>query len=268
MAEPGSRALPLGNNALKRRKVEEAMCWGATASITMVGVGAVATGVVAARGQPRAIWLTLGYFTVMEALQATGYAVVGRCGAPSNQAITLLSYLHIAFQPFFINAFAMELVPSPVKARLRHGVYLCCAASSTVMLAQLYPFEWAGKCRLGEALCGAELCLASGEWHIAWNIPYNGLLLSLEDSLGIHSGFPTYLLTVFLLPLAYGAWRFVIFHALAGPILANALTTNPNEAPAVWCLFSIGIVLIGWSPLIRRHFETITWWAWPKSWQH
>ena len=233
----------------------------------MVGIGAVATGVVAARGQPRAIWLALGYFTVMEALQATGYAVVDKCGTPSNQAITLLSYLHIVFQPFFINAFAMELVPGPVKARLQRGVYLCCAASSAVMLAQLYPFEWAGNCLLGDPLCGAELCLASGEWHIAWSIPYNGLLLPLEDAIGIHSGFPTYFLATFLLPLAYGSWRFVIFHAVAGPILASALTTNPNETPAVWCLFSIGIVLIGLSPLIRQKFETTAWWAWPKPWQ-
>ena len=203
----------------------------------------------------------------MEALQAAGYAVVDECGTPSNKAITLLSYLHIVFQPFFINAFAMELLPRPVRMRLQRGVYLCCAASSAVMLAQLYPAEWLGSCRIGEALCAVELCLTSGEWHIAWNIPYNGLLLPLEDAMGIHAGFPTYLLAAFLLPLVYGAWRFVIFHALAGPILANALTSNPNEAPAVWCLLSIGILLIGLSPFIRQHFETAVWWGWPKAWQ-
>ena len=81
------------------------------------------------------------------------------------------------------------------------------------------------------------------------------------------SGFPTYLLVAFLLPLAYGAWRLVVFHALAGPILASALTDNPNEMPAIWCLFSIGILLIGLSPMIRHRFETATWWIWPKSWQ-
>lgn len=102
-------------------------------------------------------------------------------------------------------------------------------------------------CR-GEALCGTELSLAFGEWHIAWKIPYNGLLLPQEDALEVHSGFPAYILAAFLMPLAYGAWRFVLFHALAGPILAGALTANPNEAPAVWCLFSIGIVFIGLIP--------------------
>lgn len=44
----------------------------------MVGVGGVATCVAIARREPRAIWLTIGYFTVMEALQAAGYAIAAR----------------------------------------------------------------------------------------------------------------------------------------------------------------------------------------------
>ena len=64
--------------------------------------------------------------------------------------------------------------------------------------------------------------------------------------------FPSYFLAVFVLPLVYGAWRFVMFHALAGPILAASLTTDPNEMPAIWCLFSIGIILISLSPMIRH----------------
>ncbi len=243
------------------------MCWSANVSITMVGLGVVATSVTALRGQPQAIWMTLGYFTLMEALQSAGYGVVDQCGSPGNQAITLLSYLHIVFQPFFINAFAMELLPRPMKERIWRGVYLCCIGSALVMLAQIYPIEWAGKCRPGDALCGAELCLTSGEWHIAWNIPYNGLLHPLEDAVRIHSGFPTYMLATFLLPLIYGAWRFVIVSALAGPILANWLTANPNEAPAVWRLFSICMLLVGMSSVIRQHFETTVWWVWPRSWQ-
>ena len=93
------------------------------------------------------------------------------------------------------------------------------------------------------------------------------MLEPFEDLAGMHVGFPSYMIAAFLMPLVYGAWRFVIFHALAGPILAGWLTANPNEAPAVWCLFSIGILLIGLSPMIRRRFEIDTWWAWPRSWQ-
>ena len=65
--------------------------------------------------------------------------------------------------------------------------------------------------------------------------------------------FPFYLAAVFVLPLVYGAWRFVVFHAVCGPLLARALTDNPNEMPAIWCLFSIGLLLVGLSPMIRGH---------------
>ena len=243
------------------------MCWGATATVAMVGVGSVATGYAAWRREPKAITLAIGYFTLMEVLQALGYLVVDRCDSAANQLLALLSVLHITFQPFFINALAMELLPARVSDRIKGFVYLCCAMSAVIMLVQLYPFAWAGRCQTGTALCGASLCVASGEWHIAWHIPFNGLLVPLESAIGTGWGFPTYLLVVFLLPFLYGAWRLAVYHFLAGPMLAGLLTANPNEIPAVWCLFSVALVLIAVSPTIRQLFKVNTWFLWPGSWQ-
>jgi len=231
------------------------MCWSATASVAMVGLGGVATGFAIRQGAPKAVWLTLGYFTAMEGLQAVGYSVIDQCGTPENRAITALSFLHIVFQPFFINAFAMTLVLERVTRRTRRNIYLVCVLCSAVMLAQLIPFDWAGPCRAGSPLCGETLCLVSGQWHIAWDVPYNGMLDAFEDMIGFHAGFPTYMVAAFFLPLVYGAWRFVVFHAVAGPILAFSLTDNPNEAPAIWCLFSIGVLLIGCNVTVRRQFQ-------------
>jgi hypothetical protein len=216
-----------------------------------MALGAAGTVVTIARRDPSAVPLALGYFTAMEALQLAGYAVLDACGSPLNQVVTLLSFLHIVFQPFIINAFAMELVATADKARARPWVYGACTISAVVMLLQLYPFDWAGACRAGTTLCGPALCTVAGNWHIAWQIPYNGLLLPLEALTGTWFGFPTYMLAVFVLPLAYGAWRFTLFHALAGPVLASLLTDSPNEMPAIWCLFSVGIVLFGLSPWLR-----------------
>ena len=203
----------------------------------MTGAGTVAAAATARRSL--AIPVTIGYFTLMEALQAAGYLVVDQCESALNQSVALLSFLHIVFQPFFINAFAMELVPAPVRARARVAVYSVCAASAVVMLLQLYPFTWAGVCRPGSTLCGPALCTVSGEWHIGWEVPFNGLLTPIERFLGFHATFPTYALAAFVLPIFYGAWRFVVFQALVGPILASFLTDSPNEMPAIWCLFSI-----------------------------
>lgn len=223
------------------------MCWSASASVAMVAVGVAATTVAIKRGEPKAIWLTLGYFTIMEGLQATGYAVVDQCNSTANKSITLLSYLHIAFQPFFINAFAMSIAPIEVSGRMRRWIWCLAGFASAVLLLRLVPMDAVGPCQPGDVLCGVAFCLVSGEWHIGWEVPLN----DLPRSLGLSAQFPSYLLAVFVLPLIYGAWRFVLFHALAGPVLASLLTQNPNEMPAVWCLFSIGLVLMSLSPFIR-----------------
>ncbi len=227
------------------------MCWSAAASVAMVAVGGTAMTVTAMRGEPKAIWFTLGFFTVMEALQATGYAVKDECSNPVNTSITTLSYLHIAFQPLFVNAFAMAIAPNSLPARQRRWVFGLAALATAIMLLKLVPLQVFGSCTPGSPLCGLQTCTVSGDWHIAWMLPLNGMMEGIAPTFGFHVGFPAYFLAVFALPLWYGAWRFVLFHLLIGPILAASLTTNPNEQPAIWCLFSVGIILISLSPFIR-----------------
>lgn len=239
------------------------MCWSPEASAAMVVIGGAATGLAHRRGEPAAIWGTLGYFTAMEALQLAGYGVLDDCGTTGNRAVTMLSYLHIALQPIIINLFALELVPKAVSALARFWVLLLAAAASAVMLVQIAPQDSFGTCLPGSPLCGPAWCTVSGNWHIAWDIPYNGLFVPFENAIGIHSGFPTYMAAVFLLPLAYGAWRFVVVNAAAGPVLATFLTNDPNEMPAVWCLFSIGIILIAISPALRGKVSAQSWWGVP-----
>jgi len=203
------------------------------------------------RGEPAAIPATLGFFTVMEALQVGGYAVLDQCGSRVNQADTLLSFLHIALQPLFINAFAMAVAPSIVSPQMRRVVFSLAGLATLLILLRLVPFDWAGQCKPGDTLCGPAFCVVSGNWHIAWEMPLNDMWGSFGRFFRDVMPFPAYALSVFVLPLFYGAWRLVIFHAVLGPILASFLTDNPNEMPAIWCLFSIGLVLVGLSPVVR-----------------
>ncbi len=223
------------------------MCWSETASVAMVALGGAATAVTYLRGEPKGVWLTLCYFTAMEALQATGYAVVDQCGTTANGTIALLSYLHIAFQPIFINLFALAIAPVEVSRQMRRVVLGLAGLASALLVMQLLPLEALGRCAPGSVLCGPAFCVISGEWHIGWQVPMN----AFPQAFGLPVFLP-YLLAAFVLPLLYGAWRFVLFHAAAGPILASMLTDNPNEWPAVWCLFSIGLILIALSPAIRH----------------
>lgn len=227
------------------------MCWSASASVGMVAIGGVAAGVSWARGDPKAIWLTLGYFTLMEGLQAAGYAVVDQCSEPSNKALTWASYLHIAFQPIMINAFAMVIAPVALSAARRRLVLGLAALASVVMVVQTLPIEALGTCDPASPLCGAVSCLISGEWHIGWVLPLNGLFNTWPGISALLTPFPAYFLAAFLMPVFYGAWRFALFHLLLGPAAASLLTSNPNEMPAIWCLFSIGIIIIALVPQVR-----------------
>ena len=226
------------------------MCWTPEVTAAMVGAGAIATAITLRKGDLPIVPVTLAFFTLMEGLQLFGYSVIDQCGTPANEAVTLLSILHIVFQPLVINAFAMALMARPISLRMKTVVYGLCGLSSAVMLVQLYPFSWAGSCQDGAILCAQRLCTVTGDWHQAWDVPYNGLLTGWDRY--TLWGFPTYMVAAFGVPLLYGAWRFVVMQALLGPVLAGALTSNPNEVPAIWCLFSIGLTLIALSPIIRR----------------
>src|SRR5437763_17098815 len=113
------------------------MCWSGEASAVLATAG-IGTTVYAAYGkEPAAIWVPLGYFSLMELLQAFTYSVIDQCGLPSNQIATLLGYLHIAFQPFFINAVSMHFIPDQVRARIALVVYSLCLAYTVFMLLEL-----------------------------------------------------------------------------------------------------------------------------------
>jgi len=218
------------------------MCWSGEASTVMAAIGLSGAAYAAVKKEPFGLWGTLGYFALMEALQAYTYTVIDECQLPSNQIATILGYLHIAFQPFFINAISMHFLPKGVEAKIAKPVYALCFASAMFMMLQLYPFEWAGQCEAGRALCARQLCSVHGNWHIAWDVPTNGLGNWMYDH-GF-TGYFTYSFVAFIMPLMYGSWRFTLYHFLMGPFAALALTNNLNEAPAVWCLLSIGFLLI------------------------
>jgi len=232
------------------------MCWNGQASATLATLGLASTAYVAYRGEEKSLWMPLAYFSLMELLQAITYTVIDQCGLPMNQVLTALGSLHIAFQPFFLNAFAMHFIPKSVSHRIAPFVYGVCVFGSIILLLMVYPFPWAGSCHVGrDPFCGEHLCSVSGNWHIAWEAPLNGLTWAY---LG-------YFLPVFLMPVLYGSWKFILYHVVVGPGLAWLLTDNMNEWPAVWCLLSIGMLLVVVKTPLRQLLYTDTWIFWQSS---
>jgi len=239
------------------------MCWSGEASAILAAAGIGTTIYAAYKKEPAPLWIALGYFSSMELLQAFTYAFINQCGHPANQIATLLGYLHIAFQPFFINALSMHFIPKEKAIKIAPWAYALCFASTIFMLIQLYPMDWAGQCVPERTLCGDTLCSVSGNWHIAWEVPTNGIGNAFANPFMF--GFPTYFAVAFLLPLLYGSWRITLYHWAVGPFLSGLLTDNPNEWAAIWCLLSIGILMIVVKTKFRDFMYVNKWFLWKKE---
>jgi hypothetical protein len=239
------------------------MCWSGEASLVLATVGFGTATYVAYKGESKELWVPLTYFACMELLQAATYAYINLCDAPPNQILTLFGYLHIAFQPFFVNMVAMYFIPDEVKKKISTAVYSLCAVGAIAMMVKMYPFAWAGHCVVGiEAFCGDKACSVPGDWHIAWQLPLNGLAIDLSQIVpglfyGLHG--IAYILVGFVMPFIYGSWRFVVFHIFMGPILSILTTRDPNEYAAVWCLFSIALCLSVIKSPIRKYLHVEQW---------
>lgn len=239
------------------------MCWSGEASAILATVGFGTAGYVAKKGESKELWIPLIYFACMELLQAVTYVYINLCDTPQNQILTILGYFHIAFQPFFVNMVALYFIPKPVKEKIYPWVYTLCGIGTLAILIKMYPFPWARVCVKGyEGFCGPTICSLSGDWHIAWQMPLNGLLSRYPDNwlpfdYGLH-GF-SYFAVSFFLPFLYGSWRFVAFHLVIGPLLADQLTVHPNEHAAVWCLLSIALCVSVIKSPLRKHLHVEQW---------
>jgi len=117
------------------------MCWSGEASTALAIVGIATTVYAAYKKEPAVLWIMLGYFSSMELLQAFTYTVIDDCSSPASQVATLPGYLHIAFQPFFINAISIYFVPDEIRRKISIPVYAFCFAVAIYMILASYPFS-------------------------------------------------------------------------------------------------------------------------------
>ena len=153
------------------------MCWSGEASAVLAtaGIAGAAYSALKKDPEPLALWVCLLYFASMESLQAVAYSVLNQCDSPLNQLMTMFGYLHITFQPFFINAVALYFMPKDSARIIAPWAYFGCFVAAIAMLLQLYPFDWAGHCAARtaavrrHALHGARRMAhrlaAADEWH-------------------------------------------------------------------------------------------------------
>jgi hypothetical protein len=214
------------------------MCWSAPASL-ILGTTGIATAVYASKkGETSDYTYPLAFFAAMEFLQFFSYFWIGQCSFAANAWLTTISYVHVAFQPLFMNIFFMYWLPHHIRIQVRYYVYGICVVLAGLTIAKLFAFYPDTLCALGQVMCGPQMCTVPGTWHLGWSVPYYNWPVPFD-------AFVYYAIGTFIVPLFYGAWRSVVTTIVTGPLIAIYLSSgNMQEWPAIWCFYSI-ILIIG-----------------------
>ena len=177
----------------------------------------------------------IGYFALMELIQFFQYKVIDQCDNTYNKWLTILGYIHICFQPLFVNVWLFAFTKKP------NYIFLWMSLCAGILLASrlLYVDDRELCDTNNEPLCGARTCALSGNRHIAWNVRLRAPGKHwFSPSIGLHFFMWTVpaLVTFQKKPL--------LALLLTGPYLGALLTTNIHEQPAIWCFTSIGQLLL------------------------
>jgi len=182
------------------------------------------------------------YFFGMELLQAIQYSFIDQCDNPINKFLTLVGYLHICFQPFFMHLMSSSCTVNRDKLLQFRVVYKLTFAWGLCMILRflLAPYSiygYSDSCNT-EWVRGESLCTYKGNVHLAWSVPlYDDIYIS--PNLNVH--FMLMIVPYFLID-----WKLIfsgIILTLTGPVLSMLLTDNVQEQPSIWCFFSIAQII-------------------------
>lgn len=177
----------------------------------------------------------IGYFALMEILQYFQYKVINECNNDYNKLLTNIGYLHICFQPLFVNIWLFAFIKKP------NFIYLyMCFFAGLLLASRLLWVKDDELCdNKNEPLCGPNTCAYSGERHIAWNLRLRAAGKNwFTPSIGLH-------FFMWVVPaLTILQVKPLLALLLTGPYLGFLLTNNIHEQPAIWCYTAIGQMLI------------------------
>ena len=176
----------------------------------------------------------IGYFAIMEILQFFQYKVINECDNIYNKILTNLGYIHICFQPLFVNLWLFAFTKP-------NFTFIYMSFFAGLLLASRLLFVEDSELCDGnnEPLCGTKTCSISGKRHIAWNVRLRAPGKNwFTPSIGLHF-FMWFIpvLTIFEL-------KPILAILLTGPYLGFLLTNNIHEQPAIWCYTAIGQMLL------------------------
>jgi len=247
------------------------MCFDQKSSFFFSAVGLYLAYYVHSRTSNTRLAIGIFWFFLMEFLQGFQFFFIDDCSNWWNQALTLLGFIHICYQPYFTHIINSALTKNPKFLHQYDIVLRLCLFGGSLLLlryvlAEFVPgyapsqpitsayTEW--KASQGQAVAVAtnaqkttewlrsdvgQLCTFRGKYHLAWSVPMADVSYWIPSA-AIHSFLmfaPFFVMKSNMIIQGFFLW-------LAGPYLASWITPNLMEQASIWCFFSItqiGIML-------------------------
>jgi hypothetical protein len=203
----------------------------------------------------------------MELLQAVQYISIDNNMETLNYLTTIVSYIHICFQPVFLNLFQEAFSKNKTQI-YKQVVYPLCLIGGIGMLLRLKSVNNVYDNLYNKILINYQnsTCLCSNHFdhfesdytlaflddiskHIGWNISLHKITY-LSYGLNIH-GFLTFVLPFVIERTITIPTSVYIFGISAGIYYSN----NIHVQPAIWCFVHIPLMIV--SLLFYGHFRLI-----------
>lgn len=190
------------------------------------------------------IYLPILFLSIKELIQAESYKVVDNCESKYNKFLTILSWIHICFQPIFVNIFFSSFHNDP---KVYDFTIKLCIIACLFLLSKLYVnndnvyFKECLYTNKSVNMCRKQHCTISGQKHIAYGF-YLREPNTFTPNIFLH------MFLIFIPALLLGNHILSLTFFLVGPFLSTWILDKKNkdlgEIASIWCNISISIFII------------------------
>jgi len=214
------------------------MCFTEKQSLSLTFIGFIVSYYVYNNNNKFELWFPILYFTFMELFQYLGYIAIRTNNKKLNKILSHLIYIHISFQPLFINIWFSNFI-SNKNMHYMLFIYKLCFIGGIFMLLRLYTINKnSDLCDTDvEVGCAKNTELKLGPLHIMYLFKLKAPNYYIP-SMFIH--FFLFFIPIILLDVN----KIVYLFSILGPILASVISKNKDEVASIWCFISVPILII------------------------
>jgi hypothetical protein len=212
------------------------MCFGKTWSVISFSLLTLTTVAGLYFRIPSRITLATGFLAIKELIQVLLYHHLDNGCTDVNKYLTAAAWIHISFQPLFMNLFISAFSATP---KLYDVPLMLCFIYAVVNMFRLREIggQNTKQCIPDDStLCRPVTCSKAGKHHVAYGFALN----SADVSIHTPSLFAYFLLS-FAPAFIIGDWLFGVINASVAIMSFTLNTHDAGEAAAIWCVNAMWI---------------------------